>query len=185
MKQAKYGLVLFILLALAPVRSLLESMMIFHMHTQMPLIVFSGFLIAPFFQQTFPNFFRKYNYTGLPGILLVILIWTYWQMPRAMDDALVYPHIELFKFISLSLLVGVPLRDSFPKLKKIYQFLFFLYLFCSLLGLGFIYIWIDEQICNNYLVIEQQTLGWSSLALSFCVLLYIAMQMFESKETKT
>ncbi|SER43467.1 hypothetical protein SAMN04487944_104108 [Gracilibacillus ureilyticus] len=183
MKQAGYGLTLYIILILPPVSELLESMMVFHMHTQMPLFVFSGFLIAPFLQRKFPNFFNKWNRTGIPGLLLVVLIWTYWQLPRAMDDALLLTMVELFKFISLPFLVGVPLHDSWKKVNAKVQYSFLIYIFLSLIITGFLYIWLDEQICNNYLVIEQQTLGWSSLAMGFCLLLYLSMKLFGKENT--
>ncbi|SHM38309.1 hypothetical protein [Gracilibacillus kekensis] len=182
MKQLKYGIILYIFLILPPVANLLESIMIFHMHTQMPLLVFTGFLIAPFSQKKFAHFFDKWNQSGVPGIVLVILIWSYWQLPRAMDDALTYNVVEYFKFISLPLLVGVPLRDSWKKLKSTGQYIFLIFIFATLVITGFIYIWIDQQICNNYLIIEQQTLGWGSLAMAACLLLYIGYRLFENDE---
>ncbi|WP_018933074.1 hypothetical protein [Gracilibacillus lacisalsi] len=182
MKQTRYGLLLFIFLILPPVADLLESIMIFHMHTQMPLIVFAGFLMTPFFQKKFPNFFMKWNRSGIPGILLVILIWSYWQIPRAMDDALTHSHVEIFKFISLPFLAGIPLRDSWRKIKNNGQFIFLVYLLATLIVTGFLYIWVDEQICNNYLIIEQQTLGWGSLAMAACLLLYLVYRQFEKDE---
>ncbi|WP_058308060.1 hypothetical protein [Gracilibacillus massiliensis] len=183
MKQAKYGLILYIFLILPPVANLLESIMIFHMHTQMPLLVFTGFLVTPFLKNKFPRFFDKWNRSGIPGIVLVVLIWSYWQLPRAMDDALTHFYVEYFKFISLPILVGIPLRDSWKKIRNIGQYMFLIYLFATLVITGFLYIWIDQQICNNYLIIEQQTLGWGSLAMAACLLLYIGYRLFDNEET--
>ncbi|QGH35476.1 hypothetical protein GI584_16090 [Gracilibacillus salitolerans] len=182
MKQEKYSLILFIFLILPSVAHLLESIMIFHMHTQMPLFVFAGFLMTPFFKKKFPNFFMKWNRSGIPGILLVILVWSYWQIPRAMDDALTHSYVEIFKFISLPFLVGIPLRDSWQKIRNNGQFIFLVYLLATLIVTGFLYIWVDEQICNNYLIIEQQTLGWGSLAMAACLLLYLFYRQFERDE---
>ena len=50
MKQSFYGLLLFIFLVLPPVANLMESIMIIHMHMQMPMLVFAGFLMARFFK---------------------------------------------------------------------------------------------------------------------------------------
>jgi hypothetical protein len=72
MKQYTYGLLLFVILMLPPIANLLESIMIIHMHMQMPLIVFSGFLMVRFFQVRFPDFFEKWNHNGVPGITLFI-----------------------------------------------------------------------------------------------------------------
>ena len=116
MKQALSGLLLFIVMALPPVANLLESIMIVHMHMQMPLIVFSGFLMARIFQLRYPSFFEKWNQGGIPGILLFIVIMIFWTIPRTMDETLIVPSMEVFKFFSLALLAGVPLRDSWKKL---------------------------------------------------------------------
>src|SRR3954453_5494988 len=104
MKQSLYGLLILLFLALPPVENLMESVMIIHMHMQMPLLIFAGFLIARFFQRQFPHFFEKWNGNGIPGIMLFVLIVVFWTMPRSMDEALTIPSIEVFKFISLPLL---------------------------------------------------------------------------------
>lgn len=65
--QPIIGLIMFLFLMLPPVANLLESIMIFHMHMQMPLIAISGFLMAPFFMEKFPKFFAKWNERRHPG----------------------------------------------------------------------------------------------------------------------
>jgi hypothetical protein len=50
MTQFIYGLLLYIFLMLPPVANLVESIMITHMHMQMPMLVISGMLMARFFQ---------------------------------------------------------------------------------------------------------------------------------------
>src|SRR5699024_4037218 len=112
MKQFIYGLILFIFLILPPVATLAESTMSIHMHIQMPLLGVSGVLVNPFLQKLFPNVFNKYNRSGIPGIILFLIIVTYWLIPRTMDEALTYTSVEWFKFVSWTFLVGVPLRDS-------------------------------------------------------------------------
>src|SRR5699024_3406373 len=140
MAQAIYGLILFVFLMLPPVAQLLESIMIIHMHMQMPLLIAAGFLMAPFFQKKFPDLFNKWNARGYAGILLFMIIMLYWTIPRAMDEALTIPAIQIFKFISLPFLAGVPLRDSWKKLSKFGKntiFVSFLVLFAAM---GILYI---------------------------------------------
>src|SRR5690625_2263866 len=88
MKQFWYGLALLVFLALPPVRTLLESVMAFHMHMQMMLLFAAGLLMAPFFQKRFARIFDGFNKTGLPGVVLFLVILIYWMMPRSMDEAL-------------------------------------------------------------------------------------------------
>jgi len=173
MNQFTFGLLLLIFLALPPVTYLLESIMIFHMHMQMPLLVIAGFLMARFFQKKFPQFFKSWNRNGVPGILLFTIVMGYWMLPRAMDDALMYQSVQLFKFISLPFLAGVPLRDSWQKISSAMKnglIIFFTILFFAM---GWLYIWWPEQLCNNYLIIEQVTLGWGFLTMAICMVIYL------------
>ena len=178
MNQSKYGFLLLIILALPPVANIFESIMIVHMHMQMPLLVFSGFLMARFFQVRFPHFFKKWNNNGLPGILMFVIITTYWMLPRTMDEALTVQSVEVFKFISLPFLAGVPLRDSWPKLSSFWKHALIIFFTILFLALGWLYIWSPVQLCNNYLVIEQITLGWGFISTAFAMVVYLIYSYF-------
>src|SRR5699024_7438956 len=115
MKQTIYGLALYVFLMMPPVITLSESIMSIHMHMQMPLLGIVGLLMTPYLQQRFPDFFKKWNHNGIPGIILFMIIVIYWLLPRTMDEALTIPLLEVFKFISWPFMVGVPLRDSWSK----------------------------------------------------------------------
>ncbi|MEK5037661.1 hypothetical protein [Sporosarcina sp. FSL K6-3457] len=173
MKQFMYGLVFYIFLVLPPVANVMESIMIIHMHMQMPLLVVTGFLMAKFFQQKFPGFFDKWNGNGVPGIVLFSIIWLYWMMPRTMDEALTVQNVELFKFISLPFLAGIPLRDSWKKISLLLKKIFFISFTVLFLGMGMLYIMAPIQLCNNYLLIEQIILGWGFLTTSFVMIIYL------------
>lgn len=173
MNQSFYGLLLLIFLVIPPVASFMESVMAIHMHMQMPMLVISGLLMARFFQKRFPQFFEKWNSNGLPGIILFTIIMVYWMLPRTMDEALTVPSVEIFKFISIPFLAGVPLRDSWKKLGskgKNTIIIFFTILF---IGIGWLYISSPVQLCNNYLVIEQLTLGWAFLLTALGMIVYL------------
>ncbi|SET13974.1 hypothetical protein SAMN05216389_10611 [Oceanobacillus limi] len=178
MTQAKYGLVLLIFLILPPVANLLESIMIIHMHMQMPLLVIAGLLMAPFFQAKFPSFFNKWNENGIPGIMLFIIIMSYWSIPRAMDDALAISVVEYFKFVSLPFLVGVPLRDSWKKLSDFGKNLTFIIFLIQFTVMGIIYIASPDQLCNNYIRAEQVTLGWGFITMAIAIFIYLVQLLF-------
>ncbi|SOB99377.1 hypothetical protein SAMN05880501_102194 [Ureibacillus xyleni] len=177
MKQAIYGLILYVFLILPPVASLAESVMTIHMHMQMPLLVVVGFLFTPFLKQTFPNFFVQWNAKGVPGILLFMVITVYWMLPRAMDEALNIRAIETFKFISLPFFAGVPLRDSWSKMNRLWKSITFIFLTLTYGMIGILYILTPIQLCNNYLMLEQKTLGWSSLVTALCFLAYLILNV--------
>src|SRR5699024_11838294 len=98
MRQAKYGFILYLVLMIPPVVTKLESIMVTHMLVQIPLFIFSGWLMGQFFLERFPNFFEKWNSNGVPGIILFFIITTYWMIPRVMDEALTLTLVEGFKF---------------------------------------------------------------------------------------
>jgi hypothetical protein len=159
----------------------MESVMIIHMHMQMPILVFAGFLGARFFQLRFPRFFEKWNGNGIPGILLFIIMVSYWTIPRAMDDALTSQGTEVFKFISLPIMAGIPLRDSWKKLKPVVKNLIFYFFIAMFTVMGWLYIETPVQLCNNYLVIDQITLGWGFVTTAICIVVYLLYSAFVDK----
>lgn len=182
MRQPIYGFVLFIFLILPPVVTLTESIMAIHMHVQMPLFFISGLLMAPFFQKKFPRFFEKWNANGIPGILLFMIIVIYWMIPRTMDEALTIQAVEIFKFISLPFLAGVPFRDSWKKIGSWIKNIVYVSLSLIFAALAILYIISPTQLCNNYLIVEQKALGWGFVFFSGCIFFYFIQTLF-IKET--
>lgn len=178
MKQAMYGLVIYIFLMLPPVIEIAESIMVIHMHMQMPLLIIVGMLFTPFLKERFPNFFEKWNENGIPGILLFFIVLSYWMIPRAMDDALTSIPVEVFKFISLPFLAGVPLRDSWKKLTPLVKKVLYVLLVIEFGLLGYLYIFSDTQLCNNYVIAEQQALGWTFVIFAVCIFIYYLQTLF-------
>ncbi|MBP1969012.1 hypothetical protein J2Z83_001115 [Virgibacillus natechei] len=178
MKQAIYGLLLYVFLMLPPVVTLLESIMSFHMHMQMPLLIIAGLLMTPFLQKKFPRLFEKWNQNGVPGILLFTIIMIYWMFPRTMDEALTIQAVQVFKFISLPFLAGVPLRDSWRKLGGFGKNVIYVSFSIMFGFMGILYVFSESQLCNNYLIVEQKTLGWGFIALAVCIIIYFIQLLF-------
>ncbi|MFC4557506.1 hypothetical protein ACFO3D_04705 [Virgibacillus kekensis] len=185
MKQTKFGFILFLILLLPPVRNLLESIMVVHMLVQLPLLIFFGWLMADYFQNRFPSFFEKWNANGLPGIILVVIITTYWMIPRTLDEAFGSWEVELFKFVSLPILVRIPLSHSWKTLSSLGRsFVIFNYL--PMFGLmAWLYIDAPVRLCNNYLVTEQKVLGWGFLGITVCIILYTLQSVFTDHSEET
>jgi hypothetical protein len=178
MKQAIYGLILYIFLMLPPVISISESIMVLHMHMQMPLLVIVGMLFTPFLRERFSSFFTKWNENGIPGVLLFLIIIIYWMIPRAMDEAIANPVVEMFKFISLPFLAGIPLRESWRKLTKWGKNLTLISISILFTAVALLYIVAPLQLCNNYLVAEQKALGWTSLFMAVGIMIYFIQTLF-------
>ncbi|MFD1038863.1 hypothetical protein ACFQ3N_10750 [Virgibacillus byunsanensis] len=185
MKQAISGTVLYLILIIPPVVSFLESMMILHMLVQLPLLILSGWLIGKVMITKYKSLFNKWNKDGVPGIMLVVFITIYWMLPRSLDEALTITVVELFKFVSLPLLVGISLRDSWGKLQSLGKS--FIYLnYLSMFGfMAWLYIDTPIQICNNYLEIQQRVLGWGFLVLTAAMALYIIQMVFTDHSEST
>ncbi|HLR79367.1 MAG TPA: hypothetical protein VK119_02140 [Bacillota bacterium] len=178
MKQAIYGLVLYVFLMLPPVITLSESIMSIHMHVQMPLLGIAGMLMTPFLQQRFPYIFKKWNKNGIPGIILFMIIVIYWLIPRTMDEALTMSTVEVFKFVSWPFLAGVPLRDSWRKLSIRGRSIVFVSISILFGLMAWLYIASPNQLCNNYLIIEQRALGWGFLFIAASILIYYIQTKF-------
>lgn len=178
MKPFIYGIIIFTFLALPPVAELTESIMAIHMHVQMPFLAVTGMLMTPLLQKKFPKFFAKWNKDGIPGILLVLLVISYWLIPRAMDDALMSMPVEIFKFISWPFFVGVPIWDSWKKLSTFWKNFFLVGIAILYVIMAFVYLFAPDQLCNNYLIVEQRTLGWSFLIIAICIVIYQVQALF-------
>lgn len=178
MRQVKYGVILYIFMMIPPVVTLFQFNMTIHMHMQMPLLAVAGMLMYPFLKKKFPRFFEKYNKNGIPGIVLVLIVVSYWLLPRAMDEALTIPAVQIFKFISWPFLVGVPLRDSWGKLKVLGKNIVLGMLSVLFVLMAGLYIFSDSQLCNNYLIVEQITLGWAFGFIALALIIYIIQQFF-------
>jgi|SRR5690625_2513085 len=184
MKQLIAGMILYVILLFPPVLNFLESIMITHMLLQLPLLIFAGWLIGKVITEKYKDFFDKWNANGVPGMTLVFFVTMYWMLPRAMDEALLFWPVEFFKLVGLPLLVGIPLRDSWNKLKEVGQsFVFLNYL--PMFGLmGWLYIDTPVQICNSYLEAEQQILGWGFLVITVAMVLYLIQYVFTDQSEK-
>lgn len=178
MNQSFYGLLLYIFLVMPPVAHFMESIMVIHMHMQMPMLVIAGFLMARFFQKRFSRLFEKWNNNGIPGIILFSVIMVYWMLPRTMDEALTTSIVEGFKFISLPFLAGISLRDSWKKLSSFGKNVIIISFTILFIGLGWLYIWSPVQLCNNYLLIQQVTLGWAFLTAAIGMVIYLGYNFF-------
>ena len=131
-----------------------------------------------FFQIRYPHFFEKWNRNGVPGILLFVVIIVYWMIPRTMDEALTIQAVEFFKFISLPFLAGLPLRDSWKKLGSVGKNMIIIVFAFLYLAMGWLYIGSPVQLCNNYLLIEQITLGWGFTTTAICMIIYLFYTYF-------
>ncbi|TQS74811.1 hypothetical protein DX933_08530 [Ornithinibacillus gellani] len=184
MRPGILGILLYGILLLPPIIGLLEGQMILHMLVQLPLLIFSGWLCGAAILRRMPNYRAKWNGNGIPGILVIVFITTYWMLPRAMDESLVFWQVELFKFIGLPF-AGLCLRDSWPKIKLVGKSFLFLNYLSMFALMAWLYIDAPVQICNNYAAQEQQLLGWGFLFITATMIIYLVQMVFTDQSEST
>jgi hypothetical protein len=153
-------------LALPPLRRLLEASMVGHMLLQIPLLVVAGALLASCLPTALRRHLDAFNANGFPGILAAGFVTSYWMLPRALDAALSDPLMELAKFCSLPLLVGLPLALSWPRLGPIGRGFVLANAISMIAVVGWLYRESPVRLCSWYLTDQQVLLGDGLLLLA-------------------
>lgn len=150
--------VVFIILALPPVRHFLEQSMVTHMLIQLPALVIIGWLATKFFPISWKEKIMEWNRWGISGMAFAIVIMLYWMLPRTLDAALSEWTIELVKFSTLPLM-GMALGLSWPLLNSIAQGVLKLEFWATFMRMGWLYLDLPDRLCSNYLLGDQRILG--------------------------
>lgn len=162
---------LYLLLATPVARQGLEANMTGHLLIQMPLLAAIGAAAG----LLLPSRCRDWLLAGVGGAVplttLAVMTSAYWMLPRAMDAALADWVVEAAKFVSLPVLVGLPLALAWRRLTLIGRGFVLTNLMSMLAVLGWMYIEAPVRVCNNYLVDAQANAGWWMVRLA--VLLFL------------
>ena len=173
MNPALVGIGLIVLLALPGARDLLEREMATHMLVQIPLLAIAGVLMASGIPRPLKYRLAAWNRGGISGTLLAVIVSTWWMVPRALDSALATPGAEVWKFVSLPVLVGLPAALSWRPLGTIGRGFVILNVLPMWAVVGWLYIAAPVRVCNYYLVDQQVAAGrgllWLSIAIGVVV----------------
>ena len=172
------GLMLIGVLSLPASRRILEAQMATHMLIQIPLLALSGALFASAIRARTQSTLARYNEYGLPGMLVVSFASTYWMLPRALDAALDNPAMEAVKFLSLPLLVGLPLALSWARLGTVGRGFVLANAISMIAVAGWLYRESPVRLCNYYLIDQQILLGDYLLALALLMGLVCTARAF-------
>lgn len=138
----------------------LEADPVLHVLVQLPLLALSGALMV---RGLGADRFRPPPPVSNALILVAVFAILFWMVPRYIDEALVDPLVAIAKFISLPLLVGVPLAIAWSRGHPFVRG-FLKANALSMLGiLAFLYTHAPVRICNSYLIADQERLGVSFL----------------------
>lgn len=171
------GLALPIVLALPPLRALLEASMSLHMLAQFPLLMLGGFLLAGHVPAAWSARLQRWNAYGISGLVLVALVLSLAMIPRLLDLALVDPAIEAAKWLAL-VAAGAALRGSWQRAGLVVQG-FFLFNVLPMMGVaGQLYQDSPLRLCNAYLLDDQLWLGQALVVIAFAVAFAWMAQLF-------
>jgi hypothetical protein len=151
---------LYLLLASPTVREWMEASMSAHMLLQLPLLAAIGVAACRLLPHRLQDLLLAAAGGAIPCVLLATFASSYWMLPRALDGALTDPLQEAAKFLSLPLLVGLPLGLAWKRLGIIGRSLVWSNAISMLVVLGWLYINAPVRLCNSYLVDQQETAGW-------------------------
>jgi len=156
---------LWLILWLPAIRRVLESDMTLHMAVQVPLLIALGTLLAASCRRE-PRWLAEADWLGIPGIVAVTLGTSFWMLPRALDQAVSDPWVDLVKFLSLPLLVGVPLGLSWRRMPPLGRAFIWANFIAKLGAIGGLYLAAPTRLCAYYRLDQQELAGWTLIAVA-------------------
>jgi hypothetical protein len=164
--MALMGAVIVLVLALPPVREVLEAQMALHMLVQIPLLALSGGVAVRALPTTWRDYIARWNRLGMTGTIMALLVSSWWMVPRALDGALSSGAMELAKFVSLPLLVGAPIALSWSELPFIGKGFVLANVMPMWAVVGWLYVVAPARLCNYYLLDQQAIAGYGLILTS-------------------
>jgi len=136
------------------------------MLVQLPLLAACGWLLGRGLPPTTQRGRDDWNRFGVPGLLLAAFTAVFWLLPRWLDAALQEPFWEGAKFVTLPLLLGLPLARSWWRFPGVGRAIVWAHVIVMLAVMGWLYHAAPERLCNSYLFDQQELLARSLLTLA-------------------
>lgn len=154
-----------LLLAIDPIRHLVESRMAAHMLLQFPLLIAAGWALSGLCatRWRWPRLFDALDAHGLLGISFASCVLAFWMIPTALDLALLSEPVRWAKYASLWL-TGVLLRRSHQRLGAELALFFVGTLVWMMATVGLVYQTLPQRLCVSYLIGEQRWTGTGLVA---------------------
>jgi hypothetical protein len=168
---------LFVVLVAPPVKPALEASMTAQMLVQIPLLIGVGLVIARGLPARASEAIAEWNCNGISGLVLVTVTSVFWMLPRMLDASVTDPAAAAAKYLSVPILIGVPLALSWPRMGFIVRGVFLLECVATLFRLGWLYLISTERLCNLYLLEDQQRLGQWLLLIGAALVIAIAWKL--------
>ncbi len=148
-------------------RRLIEQSMTWHMVIQAPLLVLGGWLSMSAVAHTrAAGSLASWNRYGLSGFFAAQAIVAYWMLPLAIDRAVVLPHADLLKVVTL-FACGLLMRHSFARAPIVLQLFFVGYTVPMTMWLGVYFSITESRLCSAYSLQSQADAGRAMVLLAF------------------
>ncbi len=157
---------LWLLLWLPAARSILEGDMALHMAVQVPALIALGVVVGVAARRREPHWLADADWLGIPGILAVVLGTSFWMLPRALDQAVSDVRVDLIKFLTLPLLVGLPLGLSWRRMPPLGRAFIWANFIPKLGAVGALYLGAPTRLCAYYRLDQQILAGWTLIAVA-------------------
>ncbi|MGH8361791.1 MAG: hypothetical protein ACRESQ_00365 [Gammaproteobacteria bacterium] len=171
------AVVILVVLPLPPVTRVLQARMVTQMLVQIPLLIAAGYLLRAALPQRPVTTIAAWNLNGISGLLLATFATAFWMLPRSLDAAATEPLVTLAKFLSVPLLIGLPMALSWPRMNFVVRGVFLVELIAMFFRLGWLYMISPIRLCNNYLLDDQQRSGQYLLMIGGAILLWVAAKL--------
>ena len=168
---------LLICLLLPPVQDALTSTMTAQMLVQIPLLIAVGWLLRGAIPRRIVAVLDAWNQSGITGLVLITFVTAFWMLPRWLDAAATDPMVAAAKFVTVPLLIGLPLGLSWPQMGFVVRGLFLSELIAMCFRLGWLYMVTPVRLCSNYLLNDQQRSGQYMLVIGTAILLWVAIKL--------
>lgn len=176
-RAALIAAVMYAVLWLPPVNHALVARMAVQMLVQTPLLIAVGYLLRSALPQRLVAAIGSWNRNGISGLILVSFATAYWMLPRTLDAAATEPLFTAAKFITVPLLIGLPLGLSWPRMNFVVRGVLIMELIAMFFRLGWLYLISPLRLCNNYLLDDQQRTGEYLLIIGAAILVWVAFKL--------
>lgn len=160
-----------------PVIHALQARMAAQMLVQIPLLIAAGYLLRTAMPQRLASAIAAWNLNGISGMLLASFATAFWMLPRTLDAAASDPLFTLAKFVTVPLLIGLPMGLSWPRMNFVVRGVFLMELIAMFFRVGWLYLISPVRLCNNYLMDDQQRTGQYMLMIGGAILLWAAIKL--------
>jgi len=171
-----FACICIVFLAMPFMREMLERYMLSHMLIQLPLLALCGIWIGIYIDKKY-RIHIPYS-QALPLLIVALFTAMFWMLPRALDSSLEHGGYFIAKFLTLPLLLGMPLAFAIKNIGPITKAFFITNILSMLVVLAWLYIEAPVRLCNYYLIDEQKILGVCLLYISGLFALFLIIKLF-------